>query len=108
MEDALANLGDAKVIPGEVVFRSSMTLTASLADLTADVVRERGSASTKGFKAEMEKQRPARKRASSFGVNYNDVLKLVRDPFTGYKQLSPEHGGRYLQGWCRGQWPHRW
>ncbi len=46
LEDVLANLGDAKVIPGEVVFKLYDTYGFP-ADLTADVVRERGSASTK-------------------------------------------------------------
>lgn len=89
LEDALANLGDAKVIPGEVVFKLYDTYGFP-ADLTADVVREREiGIDEEGFKAEMEKQRARAKEASSFGVNYNDVLKLdFETPFTGYKQLS--------------------
>ncbi|MCR3961343.1 alanine--tRNA ligase-related protein, partial [Aeromonas veronii] len=86
LEDALANLGDAKVIPGEVVFKLYDTYGFP-ADLTADVVREREiGIDEEGFKAEMEKQRARAKEASSFGVNYNDVLKLdFETPFTGYK-----------------------
>ncbi|BBG87808.1 MULTISPECIES: alanine--tRNA ligase [Aeromonas] len=89
LEDVLANLGDAKVIPGEVVFKLYDTYGFP-ADLTADVVREREiGIDEEGFKAEMEKQRARAKEASSFGVNYNDVLKLdFETPFTGYKQLS--------------------
>lgn len=89
LEDALANLGDAKVIPGEVVFKLYDTYGFP-ADLTADVVREREiGIDEEGFKVEMEKQRARAKEASSFGVNYNDVLKLdFETPFTGYKQLS--------------------
>ncbi len=89
LEDALANLGEAKVIPGEVVFKLYDTYGFP-ADLTADVVREREiGIDEEGFKAEMEKQRARAKEASSFGVNYNDVLKLdFETPFTGYKQLS--------------------
>lgn len=89
LEDALTNLGDAKVIPGEVVFKLYDTYGFP-ADLTADVVREREiGIDEEGFKAEMEKQRARAKEASSFGVNYNDVLKLdFETPFTGYKQLS--------------------
>ncbi|MGL6383411.1 alanine--tRNA ligase [Aeromonas caviae] len=89
LEDALANLGNAKVIPGEVVFKLYDTYGFP-ADLTADVVREREiGIDEEGFKAEMEKQRARAKEASSFGVNYNDVLKLdFETPFTGYKQLS--------------------
>ncbi|QJT25437.1 alanine--tRNA ligase [Aeromonas media] len=89
LEDVLANLGDAKVIPGEVVFKLYDTYGFP-ADLTADVVREREiGIDEEGFKAEMEKQRARAKEASSFGVNYNEVLKLdFETPFTGYKQLS--------------------
>lgn len=89
LEDALANLGGAKVIPGEVVFKLYDTYGFP-ADLTADVAREREiGIDEEGFKAEMEKQRARAKEASSFGVNYNDVLKLdFETPFTGYKQLS--------------------
>ncbi|MFQ2445065.1 alanine--tRNA ligase [Aeromonas caviae] len=89
LEDALANLGDAKVLPGEVVFKLYDTYGFP-ADLTADVVREREiGIDEEGFKAEMEKQRARAKEASSFGVNYNDVLKLdFETPFTGYKQLN--------------------
>ncbi|KTA92817.1 alanyl-tRNA synthetase [Aeromonas salmonicida subsp. smithia] len=89
LEDVLANLGDAKVIPGEVVFKLYDTYGFP-ADLTADVVREREiGIDEEGFNAEMEKQRARAKEASSFGVNYNEVLKLdFETPFTGYKQLS--------------------
>ncbi|MGY6039399.1 alanine--tRNA ligase [Aeromonas sp. AE23HZ002T15] len=89
LEDVLANLGDAKVIPGEVVFKLYDTYGFP-ADLTADVVREREiGIDEEGFHVEMAKQRARAKEASSFGVNYNDVLKLdFETPFTGYKQLS--------------------
>ncbi|UZE59218.1 alanine--tRNA ligase [Aeromonas veronii] len=89
LEDALDNLGDAKVIPGEVVFKLYDTYGFP-ADLTADVVREREiGIDEEGFKAEMEKQRARAKEASSFGVNYNEMLKLdFETPFTGYKTLT--------------------
>ncbi|MGL5522734.1 MAG: alanine--tRNA ligase [Aeromonas veronii] len=89
LEDALANLSDAKVIPGEVVFKLYDTYGFP-ADLTADVVREREiGIDEEGFKAEMEKQRARAKEASSFGVNYNEMLKLdFETPFTGYKTLT--------------------
>ena len=89
LEDALANLGDAKVIPGEVVFKLYDTYGFPV-DLTADVVREREiGIDEEGFKAEMEKQRARAKEASSFGVNYNEMLKLdFETPFTGYKTLT--------------------
>jgi alanyl-tRNA synthetase len=89
LEEVLANIGDATTISGEVVFKLYDTYGFP-ADLTADVVRERGlSIDEAGFKVEMEKQRARAKEASSFGVNYNDVLKLDLDtPFTGYQHLS--------------------
>ncbi|MGY3896824.1 alanine--tRNA ligase [Aeromonas enterica] len=89
LEDVLTNLGDAKIIPGDVVFKLYDTYGFP-ADLTADVVREREiGIDEEGFNAEMEKQRARAKEASSFGVNYNEVLKLdFETPFTGYKQLS--------------------
>ncbi|POG21250.1 alanine--tRNA ligase [Aeromonas bestiarum] len=89
LEDVLTNLGDAKIIPGEVVFKLYDTYGFP-ADLTADVVREREiGIDEEGFNVEMEKQRARAKEASSFGVNYNEVLKLdFETPFTGYKQLS--------------------
>lgn len=89
LEDVLANLGDAKVVPGEVVFKLYDTYGFP-ADLTADVVRERDiGIDEEGFTVEMEKQRARAKEASSFGVNYNEMLKLdFETPFTGYKNLS--------------------
>ena len=91
LEDVLANLGDAKVVPGEVVFKLYDTYGFP-ADLTADVVRDRDIAIDEvGFHAEMAKQRARAKEASSFGVNYNDVLKLdFETPFTGYKTLTEQ------------------
>ena len=89
LEDVLANLGDAKVVPGEVVFKLYDTYGFP-ADLTADVVRERDiSIDEEGFTVEMQKQRARAKEASSFGVNYNEMLKLdFETPFTGYQNLS--------------------
>ena len=47
------------------------------ADLTADVVREREiGIDEEGFRPRWRSNAPAREEASSFGVNYNDVLKL--------------------------------
>ena len=52
-----------------------MTHTASRPDRRRGA-RARIGIDEEGFKAEMEKQRARAKEASSFGVNYNDVLKL--------------------------------
>ncbi|MGL5451545.1 MAG: alanine--tRNA ligase [Aeromonas sp.] len=89
LEDVLANLGDAKVVPGEVVFKLYDTYGFP-ADLTADVARERDiGIDEEGFTVEMAKQRARAKEASSFGVNYNEMLKLdFETPFTGYQSLS--------------------
>ena len=55
LEDALAELGDAKVVPGEVVFKLYDTYGFP-ADLTADVVRDRDyTIDEAGIQAEMEK-----------------------------------------------------
>ncbi|MGL5949054.1 MAG: alanine--tRNA ligase [Aeromonas sp.] len=89
LEDVLANLGDAQEIPGDVVFKLYDTYGFP-ADLTADVVRERNlNIDEAGFAAEMQKQRARAKQASSFGINYNDVLRVDLDtPFVGYECLS--------------------
>ncbi|MDO2949118.1 alanine--tRNA ligase [Aeromonas simiae] len=91
LEDVLNELGDAKEIPGDVVFKLYDTYGFP-ADLTADVVRDRGiGIDEAGFQVEMEKQRARAKEASSFGVNYNEMLKLdVETPFIGYKSLSEQ------------------
>jgi len=54
LEEALSSLGDAKVVPGEVVFKLYDTYGFP-ADLTADVVRDRDySIDEAGFQSEME------------------------------------------------------
>ena len=89
LEDALADLGDAKVVPGEVVFKLYDTYGFP-ADLTADVVRDRDyTIDEAGFQAEMEKQRERGKGASNFAVDYNKRLKLEQESqFIGYHQLA--------------------
>ena len=89
LEDALADLGDAKVVPGEVVFKLYDTYGFP-ADLTADVVRDRDyTIDEAGFQAEMEKQRERGKGASNFAIDYNKRLKLEQESqFIGYHQLA--------------------
>ena len=91
LEEALAQLGDAREVPGEVVFRLYDTYGFP-ADLTADVVRDRGySIDEAGFEAEMDKQRERAKGASAFTVDYNKRLKVDQDSaFTGYDHLVGE------------------
>lgn len=88
LDDALKGL-DAKVIPGELVFRLYDTYGFPM-DLTADIARERGlSIDEAGFNSEMGKQRERAKQASNFGVDYNAQLKVdCSSQFTGYWELS--------------------
>ncbi len=89
LEDELARLGDAKEIPGAVVFKLYDTYGFP-ADLTADVVRDRDyTIDEAGFNAEMEKQRARAKDASSFAVDYNKQLKIEQtSEFCGYEKTS--------------------
>lgn len=91
LEEALAELGNTRVVPGEVVFKLYDTYGFP-ADLTADVVRDRDySIDEAGFQAEMDKQRERAKGASNFAVDYNKRLKLEQtSTFVGYELLSQE------------------
>ncbi|WP_409420861.1 alanine--tRNA ligase [Pseudaeromonas sp. ZJS20] len=91
LEDALAGLGDARQIPGDLVFKLYDTYGFP-ADLTADVVRDRGfEIDEAGFEREMEKQRERAKGASAFTVDYNKQLKIDHtSEFVGYGQLQGE------------------
>jgi alanyl-tRNA synthetase len=85
LEDELTRLGAVREIPGSVVFKLYDTYGFP-ADLTADVVRDRGyTIDEAGFEEEMKKQRARAKEASSFTVNYNDKLKIEGETaFSGY------------------------
>lgn len=91
LEEALQGLGDGKQIPGELVFKLYDTYGFP-ADLTADVVRDRGfEIDEAGFEREMEKQRERAKGASAFTVDYNKQLKIEQtSEFVGYSQLQGE------------------
>src|SRR5690606_37286397 len=66
LEDAIAGLGDGRVIPGETVFRLYDTYGFPV-DLTADIARERGlSIDEAGFEREMAAQRERARKASRF------------------------------------------
>ncbi|MCT6700954.1 alanine--tRNA ligase [Rheinheimera sp. 4Y26] len=90
LNDALANLADSTVIPGEVAFKLYDTYGFPI-DLTSDVARERGfSVDQAGFEAAMEAQRKRAQQASNFGADYNQALTSSNvTEFTGY---SEEHG----------------
>ena len=89
LEDAIQDLGDAKVLPGEVVFKLYDTYGFP-ADLTADVLRDRElSIDEAGFEVLMQQQRARAKEASNFGVDYNKTLKVEGTPdFIGFDQLA--------------------
>lgn len=91
LDEALEGLGDTRQIPGEVVFKLYDTYGFP-ADLTADVVRDRGfTIDEAGFAVEMDKQRERAKGASSFAVDYNKRLKIDQESeFVGYECLSSE------------------
>jgi len=88
LQDALANLGDSKVIPGEVAFKLYDTYGFPV-DLTNDVAREQGfTVDQAGFEAAMDEQRRRAKEASNFGTDYNTAVTSsnVTD-FTGYSDV---------------------
>ncbi|WDU63429.1 alanine--tRNA ligase [Pseudomonas poae] len=85
LELDLANL-QGTVVPGDVVFRLYDTYGFPM-DLTADIARERDlTVDEAGFEREMEAQRVRARSASSFGLDYNSLVKVdVPTEFTGYK-----------------------
>lgn len=96
LEDALSNIGDTKVIPGNIVFKLYDTYGFP-ADLTADVVRDRGyTIDNQGFDELMQKQKALAKENSNFKVDYNKQLscKFASD-FIGYEKISAE--GKILE-----------
>ncbi|AXI62948.1 alanine--tRNA ligase [Pseudomonas kribbensis] len=88
LEQDLAELkGD--VVPGDVVFKLYDTYGFPM-DLTADIARERSlTIDEAGFEREMEAQRVRARSASSFGLDYNSLVKVdVDTEFTGYHATS--------------------
>ncbi|MFJ5287110.1 alanine--tRNA ligase [Pseudomonas sp. NPDC088429] len=77
------------VVPGDVVFKLYDTYGFPM-DLTADIARERSlTVDEVGFEREMEAQRVRARSASSFGLDYNTLVKVdVATEFTGYKDTS--------------------
>ena len=91
LDKELEKLGAERTIPGEVVFKLYDTYGFP-ADLTQDVVRDRGYVvDMDGFESEMSKQRARAKSASTFGLDYNQELKInVETEFTGYDKTSDQ------------------
>ena len=85
LEQDLAGLEGA-VIPGAVVFKLYDTYGFPM-DLTADIARERElTVDEEGFEREMQAQRERARSASSFGIDYNALVKIDSDTeFLGYQ-----------------------
>ncbi|MBI6854623.1 alanine--tRNA ligase [Pseudomonas cichorii] len=88
LEQDLAEL-KGSVVPGEVVFKLYDTYGFPM-DLTGDIARERDlTLDEAGFEREMEAQRVRARSASSFGMDYNSLVKVdVATRFTGYTDTS--------------------
>lgn len=91
LENELVKLGENKVIPGEIAFKLYDTYGFP-ADLTGDVVRDRGySVDMDGFDKCMAEQKERAKANSNFGIDYNKELKITENTeFVGYENLSCE------------------
>lgn len=91
LENELAKLGDSKNFPGDIAFKLYDTYGFP-ADLTQDVVRDRGYVvDMDGFDKCMAEQKARAKSASTFGIDYNKELKITENTvFTGYDSLSSE------------------
>ncbi|MDM7858027.1 alanine--tRNA ligase [Thiopseudomonas acetoxidans] len=88
LEADLAELSGT-VIPGEVVFKLYDTYGFPM-DLTADIARERElTVDEEGFEREMQAQRERARSASSFGIDYNSLIKVEgQTDFLGYTDLE--------------------
>ncbi len=98
-----ADLAELKgnVVPGDVVFKLYDTYGFPM-DLTGDIARERNlTLDEAGFEKEMEAQRVRARSASSFGMDYNALVKVdVPTVFTGYHntQSSAKVVALYKEG----------
>ncbi|MGN1281064.1 MAG: alanine--tRNA ligase [Succinivibrio sp.] len=91
LESEIEKLGQSRTLPGEVAFKLYDTYGFP-ADLTQDVVRDRGYVvDMEGFDKCMAEQKARAKSASTFGIDYNKELKITENTeFTGYSTLSDE------------------
>lgn len=89
LDEAIAGLGEGRVIPGETVFKLYDTYGFPT-DLTADVARERGlGLDLEGFEQAMERQKARARAASRFGMDQDLALDLQGETeFCGYDHLS--------------------
>ncbi|WP_285423281.1 alanine--tRNA ligase [Pseudomonas sp. efr-133-TYG-103a] len=88
LEQDLAEL-KGTVVPGDVVFKLYDTYGFPM-DLTGDIARERNlTLDEAGFEREMDAQRERARSASSFGMDYNSLVKVdVATEFTGYSATA--------------------
>ena len=91
LDEAIAKLGPAGMLDGEVAFKLYDTYGFPL-DLTADIARERGlSLDQKGFDAAMDAQRGRARAASRFGVDLRAGTDLGSvTEFSGYENHADE------------------
>lgn len=89
LEEAISELGDQKVIPGETVFKLYDTYGFP-ADLTNDVARENElEIDEAGFEVAMDAQRARARSASNFSMDMSGSIKLDSvTEFTGYDNLA--------------------
>nr|WP_217653746.1 alanine--tRNA ligase [Marinomonas polaris] len=89
LEEAISELGDQKVIPGETVFKLYDTYGFP-ADLTNDVARENDlEIDEAGFEVAMDAQRARARSASNFSMDMSSGVKLDSvTEFTGYENLN--------------------
>ncbi|QUX94714.1 alanine--tRNA ligase [Marinomonas sp. CT5] len=89
LEEAISELGDQKVIPGETVFKLYDTYGFP-ADLTNDVARENGlEIDEAGFEVAMEAQRARARSASNFSMDMSGSVSVDGvTEFTGYSDLK--------------------
>jgi alanyl-tRNA synthetase len=85
LEQDLAEL-KGTVVPGDVVFKLYDTYGFPM-DLTGDIARERElTLDEAGFEREMNAQRERARSASSFGLDYNSLIKVdAPTVFSGYE-----------------------
>src|SRR5690554_3206554 len=86
LEQDLEDL-EGTVIPGAIVFKLYDTYGFPM-DLTADIARERDlTVDEEGFEREMEAQRERARSASTFGIDYNALVKVDSETeFLGYQK----------------------
>jgi alanyl-tRNA synthetase len=89
LEEAISELGDQKIIPGETVFKLYDTYGFP-ADLTNDVARENDlEIDEAGFEVAMDAQRARARSASNFSMDMSSGVKLDSvTEFTGYENLD--------------------